>query len=113
MSASINSVSIVSMSEIGSTVAGDVNHIGILKAANDLHDRVDLANVAEKFVAQPFAVAGPFDDPGDVDQLQRGRNDFLGDDVPGDPRQTFVGNIHDPFVRLNRAKRIIFTLRRL
>ena len=67
--------------------AGDVDDVGVLEAADDLEDRVDLADVAEELVAQPLALAGPLDDPGDVHQLQRRRDELLGDDVLADPRR--------------------------
>ena len=43
--------------------ASHMDHIGIGKAAHDLKNRIHLANVAEKFIAQPLALAGTFDDP--------------------------------------------------
>ncbi len=36
--------------------AGDVVDVRVLEAADDLHDGVHLADVAEEFVAQTFAV---------------------------------------------------------
>ena len=53
-------------------------HVLILEAAHDLHDRVDLADVRQELVAQALALARAFDQPGDVDELDRGRDDRLG-----------------------------------
>ena len=51
----------------------DVDDVGVLEAADDVQDRVHLADVREELVAQPFAGAGAADDAGDVDHAQRRR----------------------------------------
>ena len=55
-SASISSVSTVSASAIGSTRPFDVGHVAALEAAQHVDDRVDLADVGEELVAEPFAL---------------------------------------------------------
>ena len=57
---------------------GDVVHVGIVEAAHDLDDRVDLAHVREELVAQALALAGALHEAGDVDELDRGRDDDVG-----------------------------------
>ena len=79
------------MSESGIHLPGHVDDVAILEAANHLKNRVDLANVAEELVAQPFTFASSLDDPGNVDEPQRGRHQLLGDDVPADPRADCQG----------------------
>ncbi len=93
--------------------AGDVDHVGIFETADDLQDGVDLANVTEELVAQPLTFAGPFDDAGDIHQLDDRGDELLGHDVLADPSQPVVGHAHDPLVGLDRAERIIRTLGRL
>ena len=61
------------MSRTGSIVAADVMNVAVFKTTHDLHDRVHFADVAEKLVAEPFARARAFDQPGDIDKLDRGR----------------------------------------
>ena len=57
--------------------AADVMDVAALEAAHDLHDRVYFADVAEELVAEAFARARAFHEPRDVDELNRGRDDFL------------------------------------
>ncbi len=61
----------VSMSEIGSTLAGDVHDVVVLEAAHDVRDRVDFADVREELVAEAFALRCAGDEAGDVDELHR------------------------------------------
>ena len=55
-SASASSVWIVSMSEIGSTLPGDVHDVVVVEAAHDVRDRVGLADVGEELVAEALAL---------------------------------------------------------
>ena len=87
-----------------------MDDVGILEASDDLDDRLDLADMAEELVAEPFTLARPLDDPGDIHEAERRRDELLGDDVLADPRQAIVGDADDPFVRLDRAKGIIRAL---
>ena len=52
--------------------AGDVNDLGVVEAADDVADGVGGADVAEELIAQAFALAGAFDQAGDVDELHGG-----------------------------------------
>ena len=60
-------------------------HVLVLEAAHHLDDRVDLADVGQKLVAEPLALARPLDQPGDVDELDRRRDHHVG---LGDPCST-------------------------
>ena len=66
------------MSATGSTRFSTWTTFAIVEAARDLHDRVDLADVAEKLVAQPLALARAAHQPRDVDEVDRGRDDAVG-----------------------------------
>ena len=59
----------------------DVGHVGIVEAAQHVDDGVDLADVAEELVAEPFARGGAAHQAGDVDELELRRDDLrrLGD----------------------------------
>ena len=85
----------------------DVHHVFILVAADDVQDGVDVAQVAQELVAQPFALRRAAHQAGDVDQLKNGRDDLLRLDVAVDRRQPRIGNRHRADVRLDRAERIV------
>ena len=55
--------------------AGDVDDVRVFEAAHDLDDGVHLADVAEKFVAQTFAVRRAFHEAGDVHEFNRVGNE--------------------------------------
>ena len=63
--------------------------------------------MGQELVAQPLALARPFDEAGDVDELDRGGND--------DPRfrdllqmrEARVRHVHDPDVGVDGAERVI------
>ena len=59
---------IVSMSSRGVDLAVDVHDVGVVEGADDLADRVGLADVGEELVAQALALGGALDDAGDVDE---------------------------------------------
>ena len=48
--------------------ARNVNHVGIFKAAHHLQDGVDLTNMAQELVPQPFPLTGPLDDARNINQ---------------------------------------------
>src|SRR3546814_11898650 len=85
----------------------------ILETAQDVDDRVNLADVAEELVAQPFALRRAAHQPRDVDEGELGRDDLL---AARDRRQlvepvVVYRDIAD--VRSDRAKGIVGRLRRL
>ena len=94
--------------------AHDVGDVGILEAANDVHDRVGLANVGEELVAESFAFGRAFDESRDVDELHDSRHRSLWLDDPRELTEARVRHFHHPDVRLDGAERIIrsFRLRR-
>jgi hypothetical protein len=47
-----------------------MNHAGVVKTANDVDNRVHLADVRKKFVAQPLPRARALHKAGDVDKFQ-------------------------------------------
>ena len=58
----------------------DVNDVRVVEAARDLHDRVGLADVGEKLVAEPLALVRAAHEARDVDEVDRGRHDAVGVD---------------------------------
>ena len=97
----------------GIDLAGHVDHVGILEAANHLQDGVDLTDVREKLVAEALALARPLHDARDVDQLEGGGDHLLRRDVFGDLREAAVGHAHHPLVGLDRAEGVVRALRGL
>src|SRR5690606_38349816 len=84
--------------------AGDVDNVVVLEAAHHVADRIDLADVGEELVAQPFATGGAGDQPGDVDELHRGRDDLLRVDDPGERVQPRIRHRHDADIGLDGAE---------
>src|SRR3546814_1756886 len=87
-------------------------NVVILETAQDMDYRVDFADVAEKLVAEPFALRRAAHEAGDVDESELRRDDLL---AARDRRQLFQPRIGDrdvADVRLDRAEGIVRRLRR-
>ena len=87
--------------------------IVILEAAQDMDDRVDLADIAEELVAEAFALGRALHQSGDVDKGQL-RFDDLG--AAGNFRdlvEPWIGHSNLTDIGLDRAERIVRRLRRL
>src|SRR4051794_15178369 len=82
-------------------------NVAALKAADYLHDRVDFADVAEELVTEAFSRARPFDQSGNVDELNRGRHNFLRMGKLGEFCESLVGHSHDAKIWIDRAEGII------
>ena len=87
--------------------AHGMDDIGILKAADDLHDGVDLADGGEKLVAQAFTFAGAGDESGDINKFDRGRHDDIGFRDGLQDVRALIGYDHDADIRVDRAERVI------
>ena len=85
----------------------------VLEAAQHVDHRIDLADVAEELVAQPFALARPAHQPGDIDKAELRRDDLLAARNPRQLIQPRIGNADISDVRFDRAERIIRRLCRL
>ncbi len=92
---------------LGRDLAVDVDDVLVLEGADDLADRVGLADVREELVAQALTLAGAPDDARDVDEVDGGGEDLLrGEDLRelGQPR---VGDADDADVRLDGGERVV------
>src|SRR5690606_16880032 len=58
--------------------AGYVHDVGVLEAAYDMHDGVDLADVRQELIAETFAAGGAGDEARDVDELDGRRRHLRG-----------------------------------
>lgn len=95
----------------GIDAAHAVQNVVVVEAPDDVHYRVDLPDIRQKFVAEPLAPARAGDEARDVDELnRRGYYDVRLCDL----REGFepvVRNLHHPDIGLYRAKGIIRRLR--
>jgi hypothetical protein len=79
----------------------------LLEAADHLHDRVDLADVAQERVAHALALARPADDARDVDEPQRRGDELLALDQAADGLEARVGDGDDADIGLDGGERIV------
>jgi hypothetical protein len=89
----------------------DVNDVAAGKAAHDVDDGIDFADVGEELVAQTFAARCAAHQPGDVDEGEPGRHHGGGFGECGDRREPRIGHRHLAQVGLDGAERIILRLR--
>ena len=75
-----------------------------------MHDGVDFANMAQKLVAKPFAMACASNEACDVDKLDACRRYFLSVIHLSQHFKSLVRHIDHADVWLNRAKRIVGAL---
>ena len=76
-----------------------------------MQNRIHVANVREKFVAQTLARRCPLRQPGHIHNLNRRRKNFLRRDIFLDDFQPLIGHARDPHIRLGRRLRIRGRLR--
>jgi len=58
--------------------SGDVMDFATFKTANNLDDRVNLTNVAQKLIAQTLSLACSLNEAGDINEFDRSRYDAVG-----------------------------------
>ena len=56
-----------------------MNDIVVIKAADNMDNGVNSPDMAEELVPQPFTLAGPFDQTGNVNEFDGGRQNPLRD----------------------------------
>ena len=76
-----------------------------------MDDRIAAADVAQKLVAQPGALRGAFDEPGNIDKFHDSRRALRGFPNLTQFIETLVRHRHDADIRVNRTERIIRSLR--
>src|ERR1700730_3765365 len=85
--------------------------VAAFETAYDLYDRVHLADMAEKLVAQTLSLARAGDKAGDIDKLDSRRHSAHRFGHLCERLKPPVRYRNHSLVRLNRAKRIIRGLR--
>ena len=83
----------------------------VLEAAQHVDDRVRLADVGQKLVAQPLAFGRALDQTGYIDDLDRRGDDFLRVVYFREVHDPLVGHRDDPDVGFYRTERKIRRLR--
>ena len=76
-----------------------MDNIVVLKAADDVGNGVDLANVRKKFVAKS-SLAGALDKSGNIDEFNHRVGGFGGFIHFGQPVQTLVRNTDHTYIRV-------------
>lgn len=85
----------------------DVFDVGVLEAADDLDDGVDLADVGEELIAEAFALAGACDEAGDVDELEDGGDGFFAGGELGEGVEAGIGDGDDAFVGFDGTEPVV------
>lgn len=84
--------------------------IGVIETAEYVQDSVSLADIGQKLVAKALTLAGPLDEAGDIDYLDRGRDDPLGMYQRLQYLKPGIGNSCGADIGLNGAEREIRSL---
>jgi hypothetical protein len=79
----------------------------VVMGADDVHDRVGLADVGQELVAEPLALAGAGHQPSDVMERDAVPHDLRRPDGVGDPLEPGIADRHDGDVRLDRGERVV------
>ena len=90
---------------IGRTL--DVRDVRVLKATDNVDDRVAAADVREELVAETLAFRRALDEACDVDELDDGGRELLGVVLVAQPFEPLVRHGHDADVRVDGAERVV------
>src|SRR3546814_18977614 len=93
------------ISDWSSDVCSSDLDVVVLETAQDVDDRVDLADIAEELVAQSFALRRAAHQSRDIDEGELGRDDLLAARDRGELVEPVVGARDIADVRLDRAER--------
>ena len=88
--------------------AGDMHDVVVGKAANDVRDRIGLADIRQELIAESLAFRRAGDEARDVDELHRCRNCALRPLDRGQRGESRIGNLDDTHVGLDSAEGIVF-----
>ena len=83
----------------------------VVVGADDVQQRVGLADVGQELVAEPLALVRARDEAGDVVELDRVRDDARGADRARHRVEPLVVHRDDRDVRLDRRERVVRRLR--
>ena len=83
-------------------------NVATFETAHDLYDGIYFADMTEELIAKTFARTRALHESGNIDELNRSRDDFLRVRYLGESRQPRIGHRHDADVGIDRTERIIF-----
>ena len=92
-------------------IAVHMDNVVVLEAADDVNDRIGLADVGQELVAEAFPLGSAAHKPGNVNEFDNGRRIFLGVIHVRQDIQALVRYSDDAYVRIDRAERIVCRLR--
>lgn len=84
--------------------------IRVVEAAEHVQDSIRLADIGQKLVAETLTLAGPLDEAGDIDYLDRGRDNPFGMHQRLQHLKPGIGNRCGTDIGLNGAEREIRSL---
>jgi hypothetical protein len=87
-----------------------VDDIRVIEAAYHMYDGIYGAYIAEKLVAEAFALAGTFDQASYINELYRSRDDFLRVDQFFELIEALIRHYDHTCIRLYGAEREIGSL---
>ena len=90
-----------------------MNDVIVFKASDNMENRIALADVGKKLVAQTFAFGRALDKPCDIGKIDGGADDARALRYLCELVQARVCDLDNGRIRLNRAKRIILRRRLL
>ena len=97
----------MSASSIGIDAAFDMDHVVVLEAAQHIGDGVDLADIGEELIAEPFALRGAAHQPGNIDEGEPRGDHLRGLGDGREPVEPRIGHRHVADIGLDGAERII------
>ena len=84
-----------------------MRNIAVFKAADNLRNGVNLADMRKEFVAEAFALGRAFYKPCDIDKAHGGRHDFFGFKHFSQHVKTRIRHIYNAHIRFYGAERIV------
>ncbi len=84
-----------------------MHHVLVFEATHYIHNGIGLANVGQKLVAKPLALACSCNQPGNVNKLHGGGHDALGRDDTRKLIKPGVGQFNNAGVGLDGAKGVV------
>ena len=87
----------------------NVCDVVVLKTTHNVSDCVGLTDISQKLITEPLTFRRASDEPRDIHELHRRRQNLLRFDDPGQNIKTRIRNGNDADIRLNGAERIILS----
>ena len=84
-----------------------MDYVRILKAAHDMHNRIDLSDIGQKLVAQSFAFGSSLHQSCDVHKFDDRRSHLCRMIQVGEQLQTLIRYRNHSDIRINGAERIV------